>query len=409
MSQSSESSRITEGRASNLGPGSGAEAITVAEGIAAELAKTAVERDKQGGTPKRERDLLRQSKLLSLIVPKEYGGWGAGWPDTLRAVRIIARADGSLGHVFGFQHLLLATVRLFGSEAQWTELYSGTAARGWFWGNALNPLDRRTTIVESGPGRYRVDGTKSYTSGAIDAEKLVISASPPGESRLIVAVIPGDRQGIVLKHDWDNIGQRQTDSGSAEFHGVEVREEEILKTPGPLGSVFASLRPCIAQLILANVFLGIAEGAFAAARSFTKESARAWFTSGVASQAEDPYVLRHFGELYVELEAASLLADRAALELEHAYQLGDDLKPEQRGRVAIAVALAKVKATRSGLETASRIFETMGARATVRRLGFDRFWRNLRTHTLHDPVDYKLRELGEWALNEALPVPSFYS
>jgi hypothetical protein len=36
-------------------------------------------------------------------------------------------------------------------------------------------------------------------------------------------------------------------------------------------------------------------------------------------------------------------------------------------------------------------------------------WRNLRTHTLHDPVGYKIRELGDWELNRQLPKPSFYS
>ncbi len=50
-----------------------------------------------------------------------------------------------------------------------------------------------------------------------------------------------------------------------------------------------------------------------------------------------------------------------------------------------------------------------GARATTRQAGLDRFWRNLRTHTLHDPVDYKLRELGRWALLGAPPTPTFYS
>ena len=51
----------------------------------------------------------------------------------------------------------------------------------------------------------------------------------------------------------------------------------------------------------------------------------------------------------------------------------------------------------------------MGARATVASAGADRYWRNLRTHTLHDPVDYKLRELGEFALNGKLATPGFYS
>ncbi|WP_256351044.1 hypothetical protein, partial [Pseudomonas veronii] len=27
----------------------------------------------------------------------------------------------------------------------------------------------------------------------------------------------------------------------------------------------------------------------------------------------------------------------------------------------------------------------------------------------HDPVDYKLHELGDWALNQSLPTPTFYS
>ena len=40
----------------------------------------------------------------------------------------------------------------------------------------------------------------------------------------------------------------------------------------------------------------------------------------------------------------------------------------------------------------------MGARATTAKYGFDRYWRNLRTFTLHDPVDYKIQEIGNWAL-----------
>jgi hypothetical protein len=55
------------------------------------------------------------------------------------------------------------------------------------------------------------------------------------------------------------------------------------------------------------------------------------------------------------------------------------------------------------------MFDVMGARATSGVARLDRYWRNVRTHTLHDPVDYKLKDLGNWALNEVLPVPSFYA
>jgi alkylation response protein AidB-like acyl-CoA dehydrogenase len=205
------------------------------------------------------------------------------------------------------------------------------------------------------------------------------------------------------------MGQRQTDSGSASFEAVSVSRSEVLALPGPLGSTFASLRPCIAQLVLANIYVGIAQGAFEVAREHTQERGKPWFLSGVSHPNEDPFVLRHYGELWTELEAARLVTDAAAHELERAWQRGEALTPEQRGSVAVAIAVAKAKTTRVSLDTTSRIFEVMGPRATTAKLRVDRFWRNVRTHTLHDPVDYKLRDIGAWALADRVPKPTFYS
>jgi alkylation response protein AidB-like acyl-CoA dehydrogenase len=124
---------------------------------------------------------------------------------------------------------------------------------------------------------------------------------------------------------------------------------------------------------------------------------------------DDPYVLHTAGELSVALAGGRALADVAGRSLDAAWSRADDLTPGERGSCALAIGTAKVAATRVGLEVANRIFELTGARATAGRAGLDRFWRNLRTHTLHDPVDYRLRELGRWVLADELPRPSFYS
>jgi len=87
--------------------------LQTAKLLAAEFALTAVERDERGGTPKTERDALRQSGLLALSIPTQYGGLGARWSETLEIVREFAKVDSSIAHVFGFHHLMLATVRLF--------------------------------------------------------------------------------------------------------------------------------------------------------------------------------------------------------------------------------------------------------------------------------------------------------
>jgi alkylation response protein AidB-like acyl-CoA dehydrogenase len=205
------------------------------------------------------------------------------------------------------------------------------------------------------------------------------------------------------------MGQRQTDSGSVAFEDVRIHEAEILADPGPLGSTLATLRPLIAQLSLCNVYLGIAQGALAAARKITRDRGRAWFASGVERVEDEPFLLATLGDLYVENEGARLSCDAAADALDHAWRRAGALTPEERGVCAIGVAAAKVITTRAGLEVTNRLFDAAGARATHARFGLDRFWRDLRTHTLHDPVDYKRRDIGRWYLTGEWPTPSFYS
>lgn len=59
---------------------------------------------------------------------------------------------------------------------------------------------------------------------------------------------------------------------------------------------------------------------------------------------------------------------------------------QRRGEVAATVAHVKVVTTDTGLSVTSGIFEMLGARATGKKYGFDRYWRDIRTHSLHDPV-----------------------
>ena len=383
--------------------------LQIARQLAAGFAETAAERDLRGGTPKAERDALRHSGLLALSIPRQYGGLGANWSETLQIVREFARVDSSIAHVYGFQHLMLATVRLFARPDQWEPWFEQTARNDWFWGNALNPLDTRT-VSKKLDGWREFSGRKSFCSGSADSEMLIASALDESTSgKLLIAAIPSGRTGITLLGDWDNMGQRQTDSGSVTFERVRVEENELLLDPGPLSTPFACLRPLIAQLTFANLFLGIAEGAFAEARNYTLKEARLWSKSQASQASQDPYTLRHYGEFWVGLESVRLLTERANALLDEAWRKDHKLSAEERGHLAVAIATAKVAATRTGLDLTSRLFEVTGARATHAALRLDRHWRNLRTQTLHDPVDYKLHELGDWALNQSLPTPSFYS
>ncbi|MGO7888796.1 acyl-CoA dehydrogenase family protein, partial [Rhizobium ruizarguesonis] len=75
---------------------------------------------------------------------------------------------------------------------------------------------------------------------------------------------------------------------------------------------------------------------------------------------------------------------------------GRDVTARERGEAAAEVYAAKVNATHVSLDITSRVFELTGASSTADKYRFDRFWRNVRTQTLHDPVFYKAREVGEF-------------
>lgn len=60
------------------------------------------------------------------------------------------------------------------------------------------------------------------------------------------------------------------------------------------------------------------------------------------------------------------------------------------------------------LITYYRIYEVMGARSIAHKAGFDHFWRNIRTHSLHDPVAHKRAEVGRFVLSGELPNVSIF-
>lgn len=381
--------------------------LHIAQQLAEQFAKTAAERDKQGGNPKQERDLIRQSGLLGLSIPTEYGGQGADWKTIFQTIRAIAQVDSSLAHVYGFHHLLIATVQLFSQPEQYGKWFERTAQENLFWGNTLNPLDRRTTAVKVSENEYIFHGDKSFCSGSMDSDILLCSGYND-DGKLLIGVIPTARDGVSFLGDWNNMGQRQTDSGTSHFEQVKIQQHELLLNPGPLSTPYSSLRPLIAQLIFVHLFLGVAEGAFETAKQ-TVQSQKAWSKSLVENAVNDPFTQKHFAEFYVQLEGVRLLVNKAVETLQNAWNMGEELTAEQRGEVSIAIATAKIAATNTSLYITQNIFQVMGARATTARLNLDRFWRNVRTQTLHDPVDYKYQEIGEWVLTRKAPDPSFYS
>ncbi|MEQ5842304.1 acyl-CoA dehydrogenase family protein [Paraburkholderia acidicola] len=373
------------------------------------LRASAAQRDRDGGHAGEEKQWIADAGLLTLAVPREFGGAGARWTDIYRTIRAIATVDSALAHLLGFQCLQVVSVDVWGNDAQRARYLRGTVDARWWWGNAVNPLDTRLIATATADGGYRIDGTKGFCSGTRGSHMMTVSAHDPATGKPVFGVVPTTRAGITVHDDWNPIGQRQTDSGSVSFEHVTLAPDEVLHRSEVPPTPRATLRTLVSQLVLTNLFVGIAQGALEEARRYVTQHGRPWITSGVATATDDPYVIQRFGEMRLQAVSAEALATRAAEALDDAWQKGAALTADERAHVALATSEAKIVAHRAALDVSENLFDACGARATGAPLALDRFWRNARVHTLHDPLDYRVRDVGRYALSGTLPEVSLYT
>lgn len=383
--------------------------IEKAAELSKQFAKDAGERELQGGTPKVQRDQIRESGLLKVLIPEEFGGDGQPWSTVLRIVREIAKGDSSLAHLYGYHFLSVSSPYIKGTPEQAAHFFTETAKNNAFWGNSSNPLHKELFGKRQSDGSVILNGNKTFCSGSPDADFLWLTWIDEDDGEYYHSAIPASRKGITVHDDWNGFGQRLTGSGSVVYDNVVVRPDEVVENFRKEPSLLATITPQMSQSILSNVFIGTAEGALAEAKKYSLTKSRAWITSGLKRAADDPGILRQYGELWTELQGAISLVEKANRSLDRVWEAGAGLTEEERGKTAVDVAAANILSGNVALKITSKIFEIMGARSATRDNDFDRFWRNVRTHTLHNPAEFKLRNIGNWYLNDQVPEPHLYA
>jgi alkylation response protein AidB-like acyl-CoA dehydrogenase len=196
------------------------------------------------------------------------------------------------------------------------------------------------------------------------------------------------------------MGQRATDSGTITFSNVECPPEWVGSVPGKAPLLQSSLRY---QAGFAAILTGIGLGALGAAAEFVRVNSRPWAAAKVERAADDAMLQRTIGELAADLVAA-YSAVMATAELLDSFERN----PVDRGALALPISAAKSVAHRASLRACGEIHGLMGTRSVSNRFGFDRWWRNARTLSLHDPVEYKHVELGRHLLTGWDPEPGVY-
>ncbi|MGV1793990.1 SfnB family sulfur acquisition oxidoreductase [Rhizobium sp. A37_96] len=381
---------------------SDAEALEIADGLAARFAAGASQRDRERRLPWDEVEAYTASGLGGITVPKEFGGADVSHVTLAKVFEILCAADPALGQIPQNQFGVLALLRDVGSREQKSRIY-GDILSGYRIGNAgpergQRAVNHSTTRISHSPYGPRLTGRRFYSTGAIFAHWIPTRAVDD-QGQAVQVWVRYDAPGVRVIDDWSSFGQRTTASGSVEFVDVPVDRNLIfpvwsyVNKPGLAGPV--------SQLIQAAIDSGIAVAAIADTLAFVRDHARPWMDSGLQSACEDPTILHEIGDLHTELHAAQALLYEAGAIIDEVARA--PVTDASSARASVAVAEAKILTTEIALQATEKLFDLAGSAATRASHNLDRHWRNARVHTLHDPVRWKYHLLGNYQLNGVFP------
>jgi len=387
-------------------PASQDEALAIATELAAAFRDGAARRDAELILPGDEVEEMTRRGLYGLTVPAWLGGPDLPMSAVAEVLRILATGDPNLAQLPHSHYVYVNLLRRCGSRDQQRELLSAVR-EGARFGNAQaeagtrTPDQIRTTIAPDGGG-YVINGEKFYCTGAWFAHIIPVLARGQ-DGAAYVAFVPRPARGLTVLDDWAGLGQRTTASGTVRLEGVRVGPGAVVARDPVFGG--PTTYGAFAQLMHAAIDAGIARGALDEAAAFVRAKARPWFEAGVEQAADDPLLVQRAGELAVTVRAAEALVADAGRQLDAAEdeRAAGHLDAGQAAAASIAVAIAKAAADRAAVDAASALFELGGTRSAAAGLNLDRHWRNARTHTLHDPVRWKLQHIGRWTLTGTPP------
>ncbi len=384
------------------------EALRVASALADEFAAGASRRDAERELPRDEIRALAASGLLAVTVPTEYGGIAAPYEVVAEIFRILASADPSIAQIPHSHFTFLEAIRSQGTDEQ-KRFFYGEVLGGALFANAQSERGSRAVNIDStvlrrqGDG-YVLSGRKFYSTGALFADWIAVRASldddpdaTDASTPKAVAFVRRDTAGLTVVDDWDGMGQRTTASGTVTLDDIEVPDTAVV----PYTPIFEAPTTygAQAQLLHSAIDVGIATGALAEA-VVQAGRARPHFEADVERAVDDPLLVQIAGEATVTVRAAQALLAEAGRAVDRARA---NPTAETTAAASIEVATAKVAATRAAVETANILFELGGTRSASGAANLSRYWRDARTHTLHDATRWKLQHIGRWTLSGTHP------
>lgn len=377
--------------------------IELAQDLATKFRRRAAEFDRRGEFPQANYEDIRQSGLPKLVVPTEFGGWGANLLETLLTIEALGVGDGStaLSITMHFQTLGGAAEKRSWPESLFAELCRAVVERGALLnfiatepelGSPSRGGKPKTTakpVAATGkrPAGYLLNGRKNFAtmSPALDYMITMAALDDGSDQTAHFVVTPGE--GVEVLETWDSLGMRTTGSHDVVLTDAFIPTHHMIP-PSPPNLPGQPKANAWFPLGVSSAYLGVAVAALETAARFAQERVPTALGKPIA---ELETIQRRLGE-------AELLLHQARTHLYHTAELWDRC-PDRRADLAESIMVAKYTATNNAIAIVDQCMRIAGGTAMSKRLPLERYYRDVRgglTHPMND--DQALQLLGKMVL-----------
>lgn len=336
------------------------------------IAPRAAELDETGIYPEDIFQAFKQTGMLGLSFPEEYGGSGAGTLGLGLAVEEVAKVDNSCALMLLLTKLSTSAILRGGTEEQKRCYCEGTATgelRGAFGltepGAGSDSANIQTKAERDGD-YYRLTGTKHWISGATVADFFLVATKTDltaGSKGFTVFIVDRDTPGFRVGKTDRKMGVHGVPTCELIFDEAKVPASNIV---GQVNDGFKlimwnlnSVRP-----IVAARGLGTAEGAIQYAVEYAKQR-------------------QTFGKPIIDHQAIQMMIADVAMRVEAArwltYNACLTVDAGNAGReYAHILSIAKAFASETAVQAADTAVQILGGNGYMMDHPIERFYRDAR-------------------------------
>lgn len=327
---------------------------------------------------------LRETGVIRMLQPREYGGHEAHPVDFFETVLKVGSLCGSAGWVAGVVGVHPWQLGQWDKRLQ--EEIWGADPDTWI-ASPYAPIGRARKVE----GGYRFSGRWPFSSGTDHCDWIILGGLMVDDDGAVIDPEPHNfvlpRADYEIHHDsWDVLGLRGSGSKDVSVHDAFIPDYRVNKPTNfvdgyqaelvgrdattyrlPFGTIFPAAINCAT--------LAMAEGALGAFVAFTQ----ARVTGRGPAAVSDPVQLIALGEAAADVAASRVQFMDDWSRLYDRVEAGHRLTREER----ILVRRNGVRAVRRSVDAVDRLFMNAGGAALQHRQPLQRFWRDLHAGMNH--------------------------